>query len=142
MWTMSTLLAPPAWPAWATDSFLVPLDPVRVLVAKNNKENHQKYDRLAIETIRLPGLQAAEFTDMSNLAKNVLGVQQAAIEPNQGTLTVRAPVDTRERTQQNGLPTCSMARARCCSTSKSTRLPIPGPGFTDCNFRKAPQFST
>ena len=74
-----------------TNSFMVPLDPVRVLVAKENKENHEKYDRLSLETIRLPGLTAAEFTDMGNLARNVLGIQQAAVQPELGTLTVRAP---------------------------------------------------
>jgi general secretion pathway protein D len=76
-----------------THSFMVPLDPVRVLVAKDTKENHEKYDRLSLETLYLPGLTATEFSDMSNIAKNVLGVQQATAEPNQGTLTVRAPAD-------------------------------------------------
>jgi general secretion pathway protein D len=78
----------------ATNSFLVPLDPVRVLAAKNSRENHQKYDRLSIETIRLPGLTPTEYSDMGNLARNVLGVQQASVQPDLGTLTVRAPVDT------------------------------------------------
>jgi len=76
----------------ATNSFMVPLDPVRVLVAKESKENHDKYDRLALETLRLPGLTATEFSDMSNLARNVLGIQQTAAQPELGTLTVRAPV--------------------------------------------------
>ncbi len=75
----------------ATDSFLVPLDPIRVLAAKESKENHEKYDRLAIETVRLPGLTATEFSDVGNLARNVLGIQQASVQPQQGTLTVRAP---------------------------------------------------
>lgn len=77
-----------------TDSFMVPLDPARVLVAKETKANHEQYDRLSLETIRLPGLTAMEFTDMGNLAKNVLGVQQASVQAQQGTLTVRAPADT------------------------------------------------
>jgi general secretion pathway protein D len=76
----------------ATNSFMVPLDPVRVLVAKESKENHDKYDRLALETLRLPGLTATEFSDMTNLARNVLGVQQTAAQPELGTMTVRAPV--------------------------------------------------
>jgi general secretion pathway protein D len=76
----------------STNSFMVPLDPIRVLVAKESKENHDKYDRLALETLRLPGLTAAEFSDMSNLARNVLGIQQTAAQPELGTLTVRAPV--------------------------------------------------
>jgi general secretion pathway protein D len=78
--------------ALSTNSFMVPLDPIRVLVAKESKENHDKYDRLALETLRLPGLTAAEFSDMSNLARNVLGIQQTAAQPELGTLTVRAPV--------------------------------------------------
>jgi general secretion pathway protein D len=76
----------------STNSCMVPLDPVRVLVAKESKENHDKYDRLALETIRLPGLTATEFSDMTNLARNVLGIQQTAAQPELGTLTVRAPV--------------------------------------------------
>jgi general secretion pathway protein D len=75
-----------------TNSFMVPLDPVRVLVVKESKENHEKYDRLSLETLRLPGLTATEFSDMSNLAKNVLGIQQAAAQPEAGTLTIRAPI--------------------------------------------------
>jgi general secretion pathway protein D len=74
-----------------TDSFMVPLDPARVLIAKDTKENHDKYDRLALETLRLPGLTPTEFSDVTNLAKNVLGIQQAAAQPELGTLTVRAP---------------------------------------------------
>ncbi len=77
-----------------TGSFMVPLDPARVLAAKETKANHEQYDRLSLETIRLPGLTAMEFTDMGNLARNVLGVQKASVEPQQGTLTVRAPADT------------------------------------------------
>jgi general secretion pathway protein D len=80
----------------STHSFLVPLDPVRVLAAKNNKENHDKYDRLTLETIRLPGLTPTEFSDMGNLARNVLGIQQAAVQPELGTLTVRAPAGNLE----------------------------------------------
>jgi general secretion pathway protein D len=75
----------------ATASFMVPLDPVRVLVAKESKENHDKYDRQSLETLYLPGLSATEFADMGNLAKNVLGAQQANVQPELGTLTVRAP---------------------------------------------------
>ena len=77
----------------ATNSFLVPLDPVRVLVAKDSKENHTKYDRLAVETIFLPGLNATEFADMNNLAKNVLGITQSTVQAASGTLTLRAPAN-------------------------------------------------
>jgi hypothetical protein len=75
----------------ATNSFLVPLDPVRVLAAKDTKENHTKYDRLAVETLYLPGLTATEFSDVNNLAKNVLGITQSTVQPGSGTLLVRGP---------------------------------------------------
>jgi general secretion pathway protein D len=77
-----------------THSFSVPLDPIRVLVAKDTKENHEKYDRMSLETIYLPGLTPTEFSDMNNLAKNVLGVTQATVQPDRGTMTVRAPAPT------------------------------------------------
>jgi len=76
----------------ATNSMIVPLDPVRVLVAKDTKDNRAKYDRLSVETVYLPGLTATEFTDIGNLARNVLGITQTAVKPESGTLTVRAPV--------------------------------------------------
>jgi general secretion pathway protein D len=82
--------------ALVTDSFLVPLDPVRVLAAKDTKENRAKYDRMSLETIRLPGLTPTEFTDIGNLARNVLGIPQTALQPGAGTLTVRAPIGNLE----------------------------------------------
>jgi general secretion pathway protein D len=78
----------------ATNSFMVPLDPVRVMVAKDSKDNHQKYDRLAVETVYLSGLADTEFSDVSNLAKNVLGIQSAVINQQARTLTVRAPASS------------------------------------------------
>ena len=98
----------------ATDSFMVPLDPARVLIAKDNKENHDKYDRLSLETLRLPGLTPTEFSDMSNLARNVLGIQQAAVQPELGTLTVRAPAWPVSRLLTKPWRICWTARARFC----------------------------
>lgn len=77
----------------ATDSFLTPLDPTHVLAARNTRDNHTRFDRLAMETLRLPGLTAAEMTDMGNIARNLMGAQQAVVQTSAGTLTVRAPVE-------------------------------------------------
>ncbi len=74
-----------------TDTFFVPLDPHRVLVAKDTRANRQLYERLLLETIYLPGLNTQELTDVSNLARNVLEITQVAAEPGQNTLTVRGP---------------------------------------------------
>ena len=39
-----------------TDTFFVPLDPHRVLVARDTKANRDNYQRLLLETVYLPGL--------------------------------------------------------------------------------------
>ncbi len=75
----------------ATNTFFVPLDPRRVLVAKDTRENREKYQRMLLETVYLPGLTATEMSDMGNLARNVFEAQQATVQPSYRTLTVRAP---------------------------------------------------
>ncbi|HEY3990151.1 MAG TPA: hypothetical protein VGM02_12695 [Acidobacteriaceae bacterium] len=74
-----------------TDTFFVPLDPHRVLVAKDTRQNRLQYERLLLETVYLPGLNTQELTDISNLARNVLELTQVASNPNQNTMTVRGP---------------------------------------------------
>jgi hypothetical protein len=74
-----------------TGSFFVPLDPHRVLVAKDTRANRQQYERLLLETVYLPGLTAQELTDVSNLARNVLEITQVVADPGQNAMTVRGP---------------------------------------------------
>jgi Flp pilus assembly secretin CpaC len=74
----------------ATQSFYIPLDAHHVLAARDTRENRQQFTPLEFETVYLPGLSAAELTEVINLAKNVFNVQQAAAEPNSGTITIRA----------------------------------------------------
>ncbi len=75
----------------ATNTFFVPLDPGRVLIAKDTKENRTTYERLMLETVYLPGLNAQEATDVGNVARNILDIPQASVEAAKGTLTVRGP---------------------------------------------------
>jgi len=77
-----------------TNSFYVPLDAHRVLVARDTPENRQQFTRLDLETVYLPGLSATELTDVVTLAKNVFDAQQAVADPSAGTLTIRAPERT------------------------------------------------
>jgi Flp pilus assembly secretin CpaC len=77
-----------------TNSFYVPLDAHRVLVARDTADNRRQWMRQELETIYLPGLSATELTDVSTLAKNVFEVQQAVAETSSGTLTIRAPERT------------------------------------------------
>ncbi len=74
-----------------TGTFFVPLDPRRVLAAADTKANRTKYERQTMETIYLPGLTSTEISDMGNIARNIFGATQASIQPNQGTMIVRAP---------------------------------------------------
>ncbi len=75
----------------ATDSFFVPLDSVRVLVAKDTKQNRDQFMREVVETVYLPGLSASEMTDMGALARNLFDAQQSTVQQGTNTLTVRAP---------------------------------------------------
>jgi general secretion pathway protein D len=74
-----------------TNTFFVPLDPSRILVAEDTKDNRTKFERLSLETVYLPGLTPAEMTDMGNLARNLFEAQQATISPSNSSLIVRAP---------------------------------------------------
>ncbi|WP_348261624.1 hypothetical protein P8935_17700 [Telmatobacter sp. DSM 110680] len=77
----------------ATDSFTVPLDAHRALVAKDTRENRQQFMRQEFETIYLGGMTTTEMTDIGNMAKQVFQAQQVVVEQSAGTLTIRATTD-------------------------------------------------
>ena len=77
-----------------TRTFFVPLDPKRVLIAADTKENRQKYERLFEETVYLPGMTATELTDIGNVVRNIFDAQQSIVQPSAGTVTMRAPEPT------------------------------------------------
>ena len=77
-----------------TDTFFVPLDTYRVLVAQDTKENHLNLDRQQMETVYMPEMTAKELTDVSNMAHNVFGMKEAIAQPGAETVTVRAPAGT------------------------------------------------
>ena len=79
-----------------TNSFYIPIDAHRALVARNTPENRLQFMRQSLETIYLPGLSQTELTDVGNVAKNVfeLTAQQAVVEQSAGTITLRAPEKT------------------------------------------------
>jgi general secretion pathway protein D len=84
-----------------TDSFYVPLDAHRALVAKDTRDLRQRFTREELETIFLPGLSTSgqnqgenELADVGTLAKNVFDVQHVATDAGQSTITLRAPPET------------------------------------------------
>ncbi len=74
-----------------TDSFYVPLDAHRVVVARDTAQNRQRFMRLDLETVYLPGLSSNTMTEVTNLAKSIFSAQQVAPDPALGSLTLRAP---------------------------------------------------
>lgn len=74
-----------------TDSFFVPIDAHRLLVARDTRELRQQYTRLGTETLPLSGFTTTEMTDMANLARNVFEISQAAVNPTAATITLRGP---------------------------------------------------
>lgn len=77
----------------ATNTFLVPLDPQLAVVAKDTRENHTKYDRLAAETVYLPGMPTDQLTETVSLAKTLFNMKTATAMPSQSALSVRGPAE-------------------------------------------------
>lgn len=78
----------------ATGTFIVPLDAQHALVARDTKENRDKFERLLLESVYLPGVPAKQMNEPLNVVKNVFGVKQASVNADNGTLTIRAPEAT------------------------------------------------
>ncbi|HVZ84268.1 MAG TPA: hypothetical protein VG893_11385 [Terracidiphilus sp.] len=73
-----------------THCFAVPLDARRVVVARDNRQNRQLFERQETETLYLPGLRAEDLTEVSNIAKNVFGAPQVSVSENRAAITLRA----------------------------------------------------
>jgi type II secretory pathway component HofQ len=80
--------------ALVTNTFYVPLDAHRALVARNTPDNRRQLVPQEFETIYLPGLTPTELTDITNIAKNVFDVQQVTADPTAETVLLRAPAKT------------------------------------------------
>jgi len=80
--------------AMLTQTFYEALDPHRVIVAKDTRENLALLQRQEMETIYLPGLNDKELQEAITVAKNVFDAQQAVAEPSAGTMTIKAPART------------------------------------------------
>jgi type II secretory pathway component GspD/PulD (secretin) len=77
-----------------THAFAVPVDETGIVIAKDDPANRGNLERQLQETIYVPGYNAAEITDLVNMAKNVFNVQK--IDTSQGNIVVRAPEDILE----------------------------------------------
>jgi tetratricopeptide (TPR) repeat protein len=77
-----------------SNSFWVPIDTHRVLVARDTVANRRDYDRNALDTVYLSGLSTNDMTEVGNIARNVFEVRQLNVNQSAGTITMRGPVDT------------------------------------------------
>jgi type II secretory pathway component GspD/PulD (secretin) len=77
-----------------TRSFFVPIDPHRVLVARDSNANRIQYERNAVDSISLSGLSTNDMTEMGNIARNVFEVRQMNVDADAATLTLRGTVNT------------------------------------------------
>jgi general secretion pathway protein D len=72
-----------------TNTFYVPLDPHRAVVATDTPDNRKRFMRQVMETLYLSGMTTTDMDEVSTLAKNVFEIQNSMVEHNAGTITVR-----------------------------------------------------
>jgi len=79
-----------------TNTFFVPLDAHRALVAADSSTNRNQFLRQDVETVYLTGLSDDELNDVLSVAKNIFLVQQATLSLSERAITLRAPQRTLE----------------------------------------------
>ncbi|MGB9145994.1 MAG: hypothetical protein WCC14_09245 [Acidobacteriaceae bacterium] len=77
----------------ATNTFIVPLDPVRALVARDTRANRMKFEREGTETFYLRDFTNEELTSMVSMARDVFSLKSATADIGQDAITVRGPVE-------------------------------------------------
>ena len=84
-----------------TNSFAEPLDPHRVIVARDTPQMRNQYQRSAYESVSLLGLSGAssgsstnEMTDIQAIAKNIFDIQRMNLDTSAATLALRAAPST------------------------------------------------
>lgn len=79
-----------------TNTFVVPLDAHRALVAADSSTTRNQFLRQDVETVYLAGLSDDELNDVLSVAKNIFLVQQATLSLSERAVTLRAPERTLE----------------------------------------------
>jgi len=74
-------------------AFATPVDSHTVLIAKDNNENRQKFERLLQETIYIPGFAPEQVKELGTVIQSVFDVKKASIQSN-GNIAIRASEDT------------------------------------------------
>jgi Flp pilus assembly secretin CpaC len=79
-----------------TNTFFVPLDAHRVVVAADTVTNRNQFLRQDVETVYLTGLSDEELNDAATVARNIFTMQQVTVSLSDHALALRAPQRTLE----------------------------------------------
>ena len=74
-----------------TGSFFVPLDTTHVIVAKDTRANHTRFDRILTEDVSVPGTAAKDMADLTTALKSLFDLRQISISQDRGRFSFRAP---------------------------------------------------
>jgi general secretion pathway protein D len=75
-----------------TKSFWTPLDEKHLLVAADTPDNHRQYERMAMRTFYIPGVDTpTALNDIVNLLRNLFEIKFVTPNVPSSTLVVRAP---------------------------------------------------
>ena len=87
--------------ASVTKTFFTPLDQKQVLIAADTAENHRLFDRMGYRTFQVPGgTTPQELTEIVNVMRSLFEIKFVLQQPQQGTITLRAPMGTIEAATQ------------------------------------------
>ena len=73
--------------------FLVPVDPTTAIAAKDDDATRKRLEHQLEETLYLPGLPAAEFTDIAQSLRGIFTGITLYADQGQSALVIRAPED-------------------------------------------------
>jgi tetratricopeptide (TPR) repeat protein len=80
----------------ASNTFIVPMDAHRALVAENTSTNRLQFLREDMETVYLSGLSDDEMNDVLSVAKTVFAITHATLSASSRAIVLRAPERTLE----------------------------------------------
>lgn len=75
------------------DTMYVPLDEHTILLAEDNAQNRQRYERLVEQAYFFPGYAADQLKDFVSIAQTILNIQKVSVDAAQNAIVVRGPAD-------------------------------------------------
>lgn len=76
-----------------SDTMYVSLDERTILLAEDNAQNRQRYERLVEQAFFFPGYAADQLKDFVSIAQTILNIQKVSVDAAQNAIVVRGPAD-------------------------------------------------